>query len=129
MLRLRYNAPPPARSRLTVYRRLECQIRMQNLDDTQPVKPVMVMPEDEPRAGAPGCLVWGLVGLMVIGFAGLIIALAGYAGWTSGQRIAQGNATATTSAVISDQINRLPGDIASKNQVLVKARLDFLLTL
>ncbi len=102
---------------------------MQNLDDTQPVKPIMVMPEDEPRSGAPGCLVIGLVGLMVIGFAGLIIALAGFAGWSSGQRIAQANATATTNAVISDQISRIPNDIASKNQVLLKARLDYLLTL
>ena len=42
--------------------------------------------------------------MMVIGFAGLIIALAGFAGWSSGQRIAQGNATATTSAVIIDQV-------------------------
>lgn len=102
---------------------------MQNLEDTQPVKPILTMSEEEPRAGAPGCLVWGLIGLMVIGFAGLIIALAGFAGWTSGQRIAQGNATATTNAVISDQCNRLPGDLNSKNQALVKARLDFLLTL
>lgn len=103
---------------------------MQNLDDTQPVRPVMVMPdEEEPRSGTPGCLVWGLIGLMVIGFAGLIIVLAGYAGWTQGQRIAQTNATATTNAVIADQVNRLPGDLNSKNQVLVKARLDYLLTL
>ncbi|MBI1280829.1 MAG: hypothetical protein GC179_22080 [Anaerolineaceae bacterium] len=104
---------------------------MQNLDDTQPVKPVMVMTGDEfePRSGGPGCLVIGLVGLMVIGFAGLIIALAGFAGWSSGQRIAQSNATATTNAVISDQLNRITGDLNSKNQVLVKARLDYLLTL
>ena len=102
---------------------------MQNLDDTQPVKPILEMPDDKPRSGAPGCLVIGLIGLMVIGFAGLIIALAGFAGWTSGQRIAQGNATATTNAVISDQLTRIPGDIASKNQALVNARLNFLLTL
>jgi hypothetical protein len=85
--------------------------------------------EPEPRSGGPGCLVIGLVGLMVIGFAGLIIALAGFAGWSSGQRIAQGNATATTNAVISDQKNRLPGDIASKNLELVQKRLEYLLTL
>jgi hypothetical protein len=104
---------------------------MQNLDDTQPVKPIIVMTGDEPepRSGGPGCLVIGLVGLMVIGFAGLIIALAGFAGWSSGQRIAQGNATATTNAVISDQKNRLPGDIASKNLELVQKRLEYLLTL
>ena len=102
---------------------------MQNLDDTQPIKPIMVMPDDEPRSGGPGCLVIGLVGLMVIGFAGLIIALAGFAGWTSGQRIAQTNATATTNAVISDQMNRIPADINSKNLVLLKARLDYLTTL
>ncbi len=111
------------------YRRVEYAIRMQNLDDTQPVRPVLEMPEDEPRSGGPGCLVIGLIGLMVIGFAGLIIALAGFAGWSSGQRIAQSNATATTNAVISDQLTRIPNDIASKNQVLYKARLDYLLAL
>nr|MBA3870724.1 hypothetical protein [Anaerolineae bacterium] len=31
--------------------------------------------------------------------------------------------------VISDQLNRIPGDIASKNLVLLKARLDYLITL
>ncbi len=102
---------------------------MQNLDDTQPVKPILVMPDDEPRSAGPGCLVWGLVGLIVIGFAGLIVALAGFAGWTQGQRIAQSNATATTNAVISDQLNRIPNDIASKNLVLLNARLQYLLTL
>jgi hypothetical protein len=112
------------------YRHVECAVRMQNLDDTQPVKPVIMMPEDEPpRSGGPGCLIWGLIGLVIIGFAGLIIALAGYAGWTSGQRIAQGNATATSNAVIADQLNRIPGDIASKNLVLLNARLNYLLTL
>ncbi len=102
---------------------------MQNFDDTQPIKPIIVMSDDEPRSGGPGCLVIGLVGLMVIGFAGLIIALAGFAGWSSGQRIAQGNATATANAVINDQCNRLPNDLNSKNQALVKARLDYLVTL
>ncbi len=102
---------------------------MQNLDDTQPVVPVRAMQYDEPRSGGPGCLVIGLVGLVVVGFAGLIIALAGYAGWTSGQRIAQTNATATTNAVISDQLNRIPADINSKNLVLLQARLEYLVTL
>src|SRR5882724_6061569 len=113
------------------FRRVEQAIRMQNLDDTQPIKPIMVMSEEDdvPRSSGPGCLVIGLVGLIIIGFAGLIIALAGFAGWTSGQRIAQGNATATSNAVIKDQLNRIPGDIASKNLELVKARLDYLITL
>lgn len=102
---------------------------MQNFDDTQPIKPVMIMPDDEPRSGGPGCLLIGLVGIGVIGFAGVIIALAGFAGWTSGQRIAQTNATATTNAVIADQLNRIPADIASKNLVLLNARLQYLVTL
>ena len=102
---------------------------MQNLDDTQPIKPVMMMPEEEPRSGGSGCLMIGLLGFGVVGFAGVIIALAGFAGWSSGQRIAQTNATATTNAVIADQMNRLPADIASKNLELVKVRLQYLITL
>ncbi len=108
-------------------------------DDTQPRSPfktpargqppVYVDPLDEPTAGGPGCLVWSLIGVVVVGFAGLIIALAALAGWTSGQRIAQMNATATQNAVINEQISRLPGDMAGGNLILLQARLQYLATL
>ncbi|NWG17177.1 MAG: hypothetical protein HXY41_11115 [Chloroflexi bacterium] len=108
-------------------------------DDTQPRSPfktppraqppVYVDPLDEPPAGGPGCLVWGFIGVVGVGFAGLIIVLAALAGWTSGQRIAQMNATATQSAAINEQISRLSGDITGGNLILLQARLQYLATL
>jgi tetratricopeptide (TPR) repeat protein len=58
-----------------------------------------------------------------------IVLLAGAAGWTSGQRMAQDHATATQNAEINDQLVRIPGDIASGNTVLLDARIRFLATL
>jgi len=72
---------------------------------------------------------YGLLGLVILGFSGAIIALAGFAGWSTGQRIGQTNATATQSAVINEQLNRIPIDVRDGNQVLLQARLQYLLTL
>ena len=109
---------------------------MTNLpDNTQPRSPFdtpphgqppVTLPEDE--SSGPGCLLWGIVGAAGLGFALVIVILAGAAGWTSGQRQAQEFATATQGAEIQDQINRIPGDIANGNLVLLSARLDFLVT-
>jgi tetratricopeptide (TPR) repeat protein len=63
------------------------------------------------------------------GFALLIVLLAGVAGWTSGQRVADTNATATRSADINDQMGRIPGDVASSNIEILEARIKYLATL
>jgi hypothetical protein len=109
---------------------------MQSLEDTQPTipttePPAFIRPEEEetPLAEGPGCATWGLLGVLVLGFALVIVLLAGLAGWTSGQRTAQTNATTTQSAAISEQLNRLPGDLASGSLELANARLQFLATL
>jgi len=104
-----------------------------SLDDTQPRLPVQIpdQPEQydediEPDSSGPGCLVWGLVGIIGSGFAVVIVFLAGVAGWTSGQRTAHANATATRSAEINDQLNRIPGDIASGNLEMLNIRIRYL---
>lgn len=108
-------------------------------DDTQPRSPfqtpphgqppVMLEPYDESApSGGPGCVVWGIIGVVVLGFAVVIIALAGLAGWASGQRVAQMNAAATQNAAIMEQVNRLPADIAAGNTALLQARLHYLAT-
>lgn len=110
---------------------------MTSPSDTQPRSPFKVPPNaapdvdphEPPSRGRSGCLVYGLIGLMVIGFAGLIVALAGFAGWTSGQRVAQTNATATQNAVIAEQLLRIPTDVQNNNQFLIGKRLEYLLTL
>jgi len=110
-------------------------------DDTQPRAPFKVQPEREPPlipppaddddqgAGGPGCLLLGVVGAALVGCAALVALMAGAAGWTSGQQIARANATATQSAQIADQLNRIPGDVASGNTVMLEARIRFLATL
>ncbi len=90
-------------------------------------EPPLIDPEGE-HAG-PGCLVYGLIGVLALGFAVAIVLLAGAAGWTSGQRLAQDYATATQNAEITDQLNRIPGDIDSRNTVMLNARIQFLATL
>lgn len=101
-------------------------------DDTQPVRPEQVDHElfdPEPPARGPGCFTYGLLGIAILGFMLLIIALSGFAGWTSGQRIAQVNGTATQNAAINEQLNRIAADVSSGNTVLLQARLNYLLTL
>ncbi len=85
--------------------------------------------DDDTPAGGPGCLVWGVLSLVVVGCAGLTIVLSGIAGWTSGQRAAQINAAATQDAAIVQQLARIPQDIASGNQTLLSARLRYLATI
>jgi hypothetical protein len=106
-------------------------------DDTQPSLPVRVpveaeqydLLEAEPPTRGPGCLTYGLLGVGILVFAVLIIALSAFAGWTSGQRVAQANGTATQSAAINEQLNRIAADVSNGNTVLLEARLKYLATL
>jgi|FLYN01.1.fsa_nt_gi hypothetical protein len=109
---------------------------MQPLEDTQPTIPVteppeFVRPDEEelPLSEGAGCATYGLLGALTLGFALIIVLLAALAGWTSGQRTAQANATTTQSAAINEQLNRIPGDLSSGNLELANARLHFLSTL
>ncbi|MAS36799.1 MAG: hypothetical protein CL610_22530 [Anaerolineaceae bacterium] len=98
-------------------------------DDTPPHgQPPVRLEELEEGDQGPGCLLWGVVSVAGVGFAIAIVLLSGVAGWTSGQRQSQTFATATQQAEIQDQLNRIPGDVASGNAVLLGARLQFLAT-
>lgn len=127
-------------------------------DDTQPrrpaaeARPAKYKPEDAPFAppevrsprystgssgylepppaprGMSGCAAFAI--LAALGAASIIIvALAGLAGWTSGQRQAAVYATATQNAAIQEQWSRISGDIEQGNTVLLEARIRFLATL
>jgi hypothetical protein len=85
--------------------------------------------DDEPVSSGPGCFLWGCIGLFILALSAAIIALAGFAGFSAGTRIAQANALATQNAAISQQLSLIPGDIASGNQFLLSARIQFLATL
>ncbi len=82
---------------------------------------------DEGRRGGCGMSALILGGFALLGL--LIVALATAAGYTTGQREAAGYATATQASVITDQINRIPQDVAARNMALLGARLQFLATL
>lgn len=94
-----------------------------------PAESPLIDPEAEEIRSGPGCAMYGIIGALAIGFSLVIVLLAGAAGWTSGQRLAQEYATATQSAAINDQISRIPGDVSSRNSVMLNARIEFLATL
>ncbi|MEQ8677700.1 MAG: hypothetical protein RLP44_04180 [Aggregatilineales bacterium] len=115
---------------------------MVDKDDTQPRSPfkdapptarqapVMNMPEDEgDGTGGPGCFLWGFIGLIIFGLGVAIVLMAGAAGWTSGVRVAQMDATATENRRIIVQFEQIPTDIAAGNQQVLAFRLDYLMGL
>jgi hypothetical protein len=58
-----------------------------------------------------------------------IVTLSAAAGWASGQRTAQMNATATQNAAINEQISRIELDVTNRNLPLLQARIKYLATL
>ncbi|MDX2161927.1 MAG: tetratricopeptide repeat protein [bacterium] len=107
------------------------------LDDTQPQSPFKPLPGEgkrppkfidpnEPPSGGAGCGMMGVIGGVVVLFSIVIVALAGAAGWTTGQREAAAAATATQGETIREQLDRIPQDIASGNTVLLDTRIRYL---
>jgi len=109
-----------------------------SVDDTQPrspfketpLKPTITVDEmnEPPVASSPGCAMFALIGVVLLVFGVLIVALAGAAGWTAGQRDAQMIIVNTRDAAIREQVDRIPADVASGNTVLLRTRLEWLAT-
>lgn len=113
---------------------------MTELDDTQPRSPFKdgapaALPPEPPDAqnddddSGPGCLVWGLLGMVGLGTALLVVVMSAAAGWTSGQQIADRSESSTQAAIINQQLARIPTDVAEGNQYNLSVRLGFLATL
>lgn len=113
---------------------------MPNLDDTQPhkivtdkhmppVRPDLIEMEGPEESSGPGCLVWGMVTLFMLGLGLVVVFMAGLAGWNEGLGIARGNATATRSADIATQCERIAVDLGNRNTGLAQRRFDDLLLL
>jgi tetratricopeptide (TPR) repeat protein len=114
------------------------------LDDTQPVRPVrppagdaeaydgsLLDPDDElleEEGRGVGCgisvLLLGIIGV----FALVIVGLSATAGWTSGQRLASTNATATSATDLQHQVDLVSADIAAENYERADIRLRYLAT-
>lgn len=108
-----------------------------SVDDTQPgspfegdlsaMKPTLLPPDEEaPRRS--GCLMNGLIVALVLIVALAIVGLSAAAGWTSGQRIANTNATATQSYNINEQLQHIASDFTDGNLAMVDIRLRWLAT-
>lgn len=116
---------------------------MVDKDDTQPRSPfrdapptsqqppVMNMPpsDDDEGMQGPGCFLWGFIGLIIFGLGVAIVLMAGAAGWTSGVRVAELDATATANRRIGQQFEQIPTDLAAGNQQVLAFRLDYLMGL
>lgn len=92
----------------------------------EPLTPTLDAPPDAAPPDGPGCAMWGLAGVVIAVFALAIVGLAGAAGWTTGERIWQVDATATQDRRIAEQLARIPTDIAAGNPALLGMRLNFL---
>ena len=107
-----------------------------SIDDTQPgspfegdlsaMKPTIHPDEESSRRG--GCLMNGLVVVVIVLVALTIVGLSAAAGWTSGQRIANTNATATQNFYVNEQLQHIPSDLAEGNLAMVDIRLRWLAT-
>ncbi len=79
----------------------------------------------KPRRGIGrlGCLIWGMVGLLL---AGMMVAGAAFAGWNSGISLARRHATVTAAAELARQCDHLRTDLAAGNARLAQRRIEFL---
>ncbi len=96
-------------------------------DDTQPRSPLRTAPPTQPDG--PGCLVYTVVGVGILLMSTAVVLLAAAAGWTEGQRVAQGNAAATQNAEVQVQLALIESDIAQGNPGWLASRIDYLATL
>ena len=76
----------------------------------------------------PGCLIWGLLGILCIFLALAMVAGAAVIGWNAGLDIARSQATQTIAADLQQQCAHTASDIASGRSALVRTRLEYLQT-
>ena len=82
--------------------------------------------EQPPAPKGPGCFVWGLMLLFGGSLSVLIVALAGTAGWTMGEREANEITTATVEHRIEQQLIRIPEDVQAGNTYNLQKRIEYL---
>ncbi len=103
-------------------------------DDTQPKRPPALVPSPVPsyektpqwtstEAEGPGCWLWGIVGLFSLLLALAVVLLAGFAGWSEGQKVGQANATATRSQDIQTQCGLIQQELAAKTLAFLNVRI------
>jgi tetratricopeptide (TPR) repeat protein len=114
---------------------------MQSSHETQPRNPLkgqdlnkfknqptgnMVYMDPNDDVSGPGCVVWGIVGMVSVLLAGVLVMISLFAGWNSGVTIARANATATIASDIQIQCDRMQSDIDGGNTGLLQRRIEVL---
>jgi hypothetical protein len=114
---------------------------MQSSDDTQPRNSLkgknlnnfpnqptgqMVYVEPDDDMSGPGCIVWGIIGMVSVLLAGVLVIISTFAGWNSGVTIARSNATATIASDIQIQCERMQTDIDEGKTGLLQRRIEVL---
>ncbi|MDX2074934.1 MAG: hypothetical protein SFZ02_00765 [bacterium] len=84
------------------------------------------LPPDDAGVHGPGCLIWGIMAIFILALGVIIVVLAGGAGWTEGQRLANSYATATQAEFINESLRRIPTDVAMMNDYNFQLRLNAL---
>lgn len=94
-----------------------------NHEETQPRR-TDIFPEDDHYDGdsGPGCLVWGIMGLIGIIFAIAIVAVVTLAGFNEGISIGKTTAIALTNQYMQVECSQLPTDIAMNRVEIVQQR-------
>lgn len=90
-------------------------------DDTDSDDP---MPEGDVRG--PGCLIWAIMIPLILLLGVIIVVMAGAAGWTEGQKVANTDATATQAEFINETLRRIPTDVFLQNDYNFQLRLNAL---
>ncbi|MCL4255740.1 MAG: hypothetical protein KJ043_18430, partial [Anaerolineae bacterium] len=90
-------------------------------DDTDSDDPV---PEGDVRG--PGCLIWAIMIPLILLLGVIIVVMAGAAGWTEGQKVANTDATATQAEFINETLRRIPTDVFLQNDYNFQLRLNAL---
>ncbi|MFW5748824.1 MAG: hypothetical protein ACOCYT_04340 [Chloroflexota bacterium] len=85
-------------------------------------------PPDVEGPAGPGCVLWAVVLLIGGLLAVMIVVLAGAAGWTEGQRIAERNTQATLADFAGRQLSAIETNVTNLNSVQLATRIAFLAT-
>nr|MCU0481034.1 hypothetical protein [Anaerolineae bacterium] len=103
------------------------RVIVSNYYGSVPPPPEEEIVDDDGGVRGPGCLIWSFLGIFILLLGVIIVVLAGAAGWTEGQRLSNGNATATQAEFINETLRRIPTDVAGMNEYNFQLRLNALL--
>jgi hypothetical protein len=90
--------------------------------------PTLDSAEDEiaQNPSGMGCRAYALIAVLALLMAGVLVGVAGFAGWQTGMREAQSNGQATQQFEINRQLTQIPNDVAMGSAALLAYRVAYL---